>query len=67
MVIKIKVIITKRTYIEELNIIKVLTNTNSKCPAVILATSRIVRVKGRIKFLTISINTIRGINRAGVP
>lgn len=40
---------------------------NSKCPAVRLAMSRILKVKGRITFLTSSIITINLIKRAGVP
>jgi len=43
------------------------TNLISKCPATILAARRTDRVMGRIKFLTNSIKTIRGIRAAGVP
>ena len=42
-------------------------NVNNKCPATILAASRIDRVPGRITFLTVSIITITGINATGVP
>jgi len=40
---------------------------NSKCPATILAASRIDKVIGRIIFLTVSITTITGIKNEGVP
>jgi len=40
---------------------------NNKCPATILAARRIDRVIGRIIFLTVSIITIIGIRKAGVP
>lgn len=40
---------------------------NNKCPAIILADSRIANVPGRITFLIISIQTINGIRIAGVP
>lgn len=39
----------------------------SKCPATILAANRTERVIGRIKFLTSSIKTMRGISILGVP
>lgn len=39
----------------------------SKCPAVILAANRTERVRGRIKFLTTSIKTMKGISTTGVP
>jgi len=42
-------------------------NLINKCPATILAARRTDRVMGRIKFLTNSIKTIRGIRAAGVP
>jgi hypothetical protein len=38
-----------------------------RCPAIILAASRTDKVIGRIILLIISINTIKGINGAGVP
>jgi len=40
---------------------------NSKCPAIMLAASRIAKVPGRITFLTVSINTINIIKGPGVP
>jgi hypothetical protein len=40
--------------------------TISKWPATMLAVKRTARVKGRIKFLTVSIRTIKGMSRAGV-
>ena len=40
---------------------------NNKCPATILAAKRIDNVIGRIIFLTVSIITIIGIKKAGVP
>ena len=43
------------------------TKVISKWPATILAASRTDKVIGRIIFLTISINTIKGINTIGVP
>jgi len=39
----------------------------SKCPAIIFAASRTAKVPGRITFLIVSINTIKGINGPGVP
>ena len=42
-------------------------NVNKRCPATILAASRIANVAGRITFLTLSITTITGIKKAGVP
>ena len=42
-------------------------SVNNKCPATILAASRIDKVKGRITFLTVSIITIIGIKNDGVP
>ena len=39
----------------------------SKCPAIILAESRTANVPGRITFLIVSINTIKGIKTGGVP
>lgn len=38
----------------------------NRCPAIILAVRRIVKVQGRIKFLIDSIRTIKGINILGV-
>ena len=40
---------------------------NSKCPATILAARRIANVAGRITLLTLSIITITGIRKLGVP
>ena len=40
---------------------------NNKCPATILAARRIDKVIGRIIFLTVSITTIIGIRKEGVP
>lgn len=42
-------------------------NVSNKCPAIILAVNRIVKVKGRITFLIISIKTINGWSIGGVP
>jgi len=42
-------------------------SVNNKCPATILAASRIESVPGRITFLTVSITTITGIKATGVP
>ena len=39
----------------------------NKCPATIFAASRTERVRGRIKDLTTSISTIKGIKAPGVP
>lgn len=39
----------------------------SKWPAIILADSRIANVPGRITFLIVSIQTIKGIKTGGVP
>jgi len=38
-----------------------------RCPATILADKRTAKVIGRIKFLTVSINTIKFISLIGVP
>lgn len=40
---------------------------NNKWPAIIFAASRTAKVPGRITFLIVSIQTINGINTAGVP
>lgn len=40
---------------------------NNKWPAIIFAESRTARVPGRIIFLIVSINTIKGIKTEGVP
>lgn len=37
------------------------------CPALMLAISRTVRVRGRINILTVSISTKKGIRAAGAP
>lgn len=54
--------------------IKLLTSTDlfpsnliNKCPAIIFAVSRTANLPGRIIFLIVSIKTIKGINRFGVP
>lgn len=39
----------------------------SKCPAIILAVNRTARVPGRIIFLIVSMQTIKGIKIPGVP
>ena len=40
---------------------------SNKCPATILAASRIESVPGRMTFLTVSIITITGMRATGVP
>ena len=40
---------------------------NNKCPAIIFAANRTAKVPGRIKFLIVSIHTIKGIRIGGVP
>lgn len=40
---------------------------NNKCPAIMLAASRMASVPGRIMLLMVSINTIKGIKANGVP
>jgi len=42
-------------------------SVNNKCPATMLAASRIESVPGRITLLTVSIITITGIRATGVP
>lgn len=42
-------------------------SVNNKWPAIIFAANRTARVPGRIIFLIVSIQTIKGINTAGVP
>jgi len=42
-------------------------NVNNKWPAIMFAVKRIAKVPGRIKFLIISIQTIKDINNGGVP
>lgn len=44
-----------------------LNSVNNKCPAIIFAVKRTVKVIGRINILIVSINTINGINKMGVP
>ena len=44
-----------------------LSKVSSKWPATMLAVKRTERVIGRIRELTNSINTIKGIKRGGVP
>lgn len=44
-----------------------LNKVNSKWPAIILAVNRTAKVPGRIIFLIVSINTIKGIRIEGVP
>ena len=44
-----------------------LINVINKWPAIIFALNRIAKVHGRIKFLIVSINTIKGIKTFGVP
>ena len=39
----------------------------SKWPAIIFADKRIANVPGRIRFLIVSIHTIKGIRTGGVP
>ena len=38
-----------------------------RCPAIIFAASRTAKVPGRMMFLIVSIKTIRGMRRPGVP
>lgn len=47
--------------------IGILIKAKIKCPATIFAASRTLRVKGRIRFLTISIKTINGAKNTGDP
>jgi hypothetical protein len=42
-------------------------SVNKRCPAIILAVNRTARVPGRIIFLIVSIQTIKGIKILGVP
>jgi len=53
--------------LRKLEIAKFLNKLSNKCPATILADSRIDNVKGRIIFLTNSIRTIKFIKIIGVP
>lgn len=39
----------------------------NKCPAIIFAANRTAKVPGRITFLIVSIQTMKGINAGGVP
>lgn len=43
------------------------TRERTICPALILAISRTVNVRGRIKILTVSIKTRKGTNAVGAP
>lgn len=43
-----------------------LKRVNSKCPAIILAVNRTVKVIGRMMFLIVSIQIMKGINKIGV-
>lgn len=60
--IKNKIIIN---FIVKLNLI-ILIKVKIKCPVIILAVNRIVRVKGLIINLIVSIQIIKGINIKGV-
>ena len=40
---------------------------SNRWPAIIFAANRMAKVPGRITFLTVSINTIKGVNPIGVP
>lgn len=40
---------------------------NKRCPAIIFADNRTAKVPGRMTFLIVSINTIKGIKTGGVP
>lgn len=42
-------------------------SVRSRCPAIILAVSRIANVPGRMMFLINSIHTMKGIKMFGVP
>lgn len=42
-------------------------SVSKRWPAIILADNRTASVPGRIIFLIVSINTIKGINTGGVP
>lgn len=42
-------------------------NVSKRWPAIIFAESRTAKVPGRITFLIVSINTIKGIKTGGVP
>lgn len=44
-----------------------LSKTISRCPAIMFADSRIASVAGRMRFLTVSIITMKGIRGGGVP
>jgi hypothetical protein len=58
----------KKKIIKNVNEFPVFPNkVNNKCPAIILADKRMANVRGRIKFLIVSISTIKGINIEGVP
>ena len=60
--------ISKKTVIYIIILILVFpSNVNNKCPAIIFAVRRIVKVPGRIMFLMVSIHTINIINKEGVP
>lgn len=48
-------------------VIAELNKISNKCPAIMFAASRTERVIGRIRFLTVSIRTIKGISIRGVP
>jgi len=42
-------------------------NVNRRCPAIIFAANRTARVPGRMIFLMVSIQTMKGIRIPGVP
>ena len=42
-------------------------SVNNKCPAIMFAVRRTARVPGRIRFLIVSMITINGISKVGVP
>jgi hypothetical protein len=61
---KVKVIII---FVVDILEKKFLSKDISRCPAVMFAINRILKVTGRIKILTVSTNTIKFISELGVP
>jgi len=63
----IGIIISINEYLVLIDSKEFLSNVNSKCPAIKFAVSRTHSVIGRIKFLTISIITMKDTRAVGVP
>lgn len=66
-IVRINIIRVEIINVELVSILKEDSKINNKCPATILAINRIESVRGRMIFLTVSIKTMKDINKMGVP